>query len=387
MPSSSPDRSNQLHPLAGQTVVFTGKLSSLGRRDARALVAQLGGASGDEVNARTTMLVVGAEGFGPSDDQHESAEESREGTAGGGTPDAKKSAKLKKAEELQVRVIDEEEFCRLAGVTTPGTLKRQYHAMRDLVSRYPALREDHLRYLVKCGVLRPVLRTNADTFFAFADLAAIRQVNESLEQGLSFHRIAAALLAERQGQLTFDFRLDAAPAKIIALRRPSPAPPAAAIAGPSRDTALAEEYFTIGSALDDGDEAKLEEAAAAYRKALELDPYLVAGLINLANIHYSRDELVEAQALYERAIGLESDFFEAHFNLGNIYHDLGRFSEAQACYREALRQNPFYADAHFYLAVTFEKMGLSEEARPHWRAYQQLAPKGEWVELAREFSE
>ena len=141
------------------------------------------------------------------------------------------------------------------------------------------------------------------------------------------------------------------------------------------------------SALDDGDEAKLEEAAAAYRKALEHDPYLVAALINLANIHYSRDELVEAQALYERAIGLESDFFEAHFNLGNIYHDLDRFSEAQACYREALRLNPFYADAHFYLAVTFEKMGLSQDARPHWRSYQQLAPQGEWVELAREFSE
>jgi hypothetical protein len=49
--------------------------------------------------------------------------------------------------------------------------------------------------------------------------------------------------------------------------------------------------------------------------------------------------------------------------------------------------NPFYADTHFYLAVTFEKMGQSNEARPHWRAYQQLAPQGEWVELAREFSE
>jgi tetratricopeptide (TPR) repeat protein len=371
LPSSSPDLSNRLHPLAGQLVVFTGKLSSLGRRDARALVARLGGASGDEVNARTTMLVVGAEGFGQAEDE-------------------KKSNKLKKAEELQVRVLSEEEFCRLAGVTTPETLKRQYHAMRDLVSRYAALREDHLRYLVKCGVIRPVMRTNADTFFPFTDLAAIKQVNEGLEQGLSFHRIAHALMAERQGQLTFDFRLDAAPAKIITLRRRSPERPSASAAmraNSARDTALAEEYFKIGSALDDGDEGKLEEAAVAYRKALELDPYLVAGLINLANIHYSRDELAEAQALYERAIGLESDFFEAHFNLGNIYHDLGRFSEAQACYREALRQNPFYADAHFYLAVTFEKMGLSVEARPHWRAYQELAPKGEWVELAREFSE
>jgi hypothetical protein len=32
-------------------------------------------------------------------------------------------------------------------------------------------------------------------------------------------------------------------------------------------------------------------------------------------------------------------------------------------------------------------MGLSPEARPHWHAYQELAPHGEWVELAREFSE
>ena len=79
--------------------------------------------------------------------------------------------------------------------------------------------------------------------------------------------------------------------------------------------------------------------------------------------------------------------FEAHFNLGNIFHDLARYIEAQACYREALRLNPTYAEAHFYLAVTLEKNGRSQEARPHWRAYQQLAPNGEWVRLAKEFSD
>jgi tetratricopeptide (TPR) repeat protein len=371
--SRSPDRPQ---PLAGQLVVFTGKLSSLGRKDARALVSRLGGATADDVNAKTTMLVIGAEGFGADDRE--------------------KSNKLRRAEELnaqpelQVSILSEEDFCRLVGVATPDTLKRQYHAMRDLLARYRALREDHVRYLVKCGILRPVLRTNADTFFAFPDLAIIRQANEGLGQGLAFRSIVRALIASRQGQLEFDFRLDAAPAKIITLRKAAASRPPPATDTPPvamRDALLAEEYFRAASALDDGDERQLEEAAAAYRKALELDPYLVAALINLANIHYTRDELAEAQALYERAIGLQSDFFEAHFNLGNIYHDLARFPEAQSCYREALRLNPFYADAHFYLAVTFEKMGLSQEARPHWRAYQQLAPQGEWVELAKEFSE
>ena len=65
LPSPSPDLPNR-QPLAGQLVVFTGKLSSLGRKDARALVARLGGATADDVNAKTTMLVVGAEGFGPA---------------------------------------------------------------------------------------------------------------------------------------------------------------------------------------------------------------------------------------------------------------------------------------------------------------------------------
>ena len=417
MPSPVPDVQG-CPPFAGQLVVFTGKLSSLGRKDAHALVMRLGGTTADDVNAKTTMLVIGAEGFGPGVG---SQAETESPVASSGFPSAdlgtgsptiepsvvsgssrtvrQKSNKLIRAEELNaqqgfsqpIQILTEEEFCRLAGVTTPDTLKRQYHTLRDVLSRYRALREDHVRYLVKCGVLRPVLRTNADTFFAFPDLAIIKQANDGLAQGVAFRSVVRALIAVRQGQLEFDFRLDAAPAKIITLRPAQGAEPAAAatIDGPiaEHDAALAEEYFRAASALDDDDDSTQDEAASAYRKALELDPYLVPALINLANIHYRRDEIAEAQALYERAIGLESDFFEAHFNLGNIYHDLGRFSDAQSCYREALRLNPFYADAHFYLAVTFEKMGLSQEARPHWRSYQQLAPEGEWVALAKEFSE
>jgi tetratricopeptide (TPR) repeat protein len=365
---SSSDRSGAL-PLAGQLVVFIGKLSSLGRKDARALVVRLGGEHAEEVSAKTTLVVIGAEG-------------SRD-----------RSHKLKRAEELtaegqaRIRVLSEEEFCQLTGVPTPETLKHQYHAMRDLLARYRSVREDHLHYLTKYGIIKPVLRTSADTFFAFPDVAAIKQANDEISQGVSFRTVVRTLLASRQGQLAFDFHLDAAPAKIFALQRPQPPRPSIDPGAQARSVAAAEDYFRIASTLDDGDEGKQEPAAAAYRKALEIDPHLVAALINLANIHYTRDELAEAQALYERAIGLESDFFEAHFNLGNIYHDLGRYPEAQACYKEALRLNPFYADTHFYLAVTYEKLGLSQEAAPHWRAYQQHAPKGEWVELAKEFSE
>ncbi len=278
MSSAVPDGQRR-PPLAGQLVVFTGKLSSLGRKDAHALVVRLGGATADDVNAKTTMLVVGAEGFGPAPNVEDATGQSSVASSFSRTV-REKSHKLTRAEELNaqrsssqpIQILTEEEFCRLADVPSPDTLKRQYYSVRDVVARYRALREDRVRYLMKCGVLRPVVRTNADTFFAFPDLAVIKQANDGLAQGIAFRGVVRALIAARQGQLAFDFRLDAAPAKIITLRRPEGANPAAAppkIDGriAERDTALAEEYFRAASALDEGDDSTQDEAAAAYREA------------------------------------------------------------------------------------------------------------------------
>ena len=240
----------------------------------------------------------------------------------------------------------------------------------------------------KWGLIRPEQRAHGDTYYAFPDLAMIRQTEEALAEGVSFRAVFRNLIASRSGQLAFDFRIEAQPAKVLLLTRRDP-PPLAAFMDPAPVDAAssAEDLFHAASGLDNGDQANFEEALRAYRLALGVDPYLVPALINLANIHYARDEIAEAQALYERAIALEPDVFEAHFNLGNILHDLGRYSAAQASYRDALRLNPAYADAHFYLAVTLEKNGQSQEARLHWRAYQELAPNGEWVHLAKEFSD
>ena len=253
---------------------------------------------------------------------------------------------------------------------------------------------------------------NADTWFGFSDLTLLRTVHGRLQEGVPFRAVLRDLQSTRTGQLAFDFRLDAHQARILEL-------PSARRMAQSRDTdgqqaqkaqmdawlqehssgatresppgpramTKAEEHFLMGSLLDDGTPEHLDEAAKAYRMALDEDPDLVAALINLANIRYSKDELAEAQALYERAIGLDPTYFEAYFNLGNIHHDHGRYLDAEACYREAMGLNPSYADTHFYLAVTLEKMGRSADARTHWRAYRDLAPEGEWVELAREFSE
>jgi tetratricopeptide (TPR) repeat protein len=286
----------------------------------------------------------------------------------------------------------------MPSVPNDDARRRQLYGARDVRSLYPRVSENHLRYLEKWGLIRPAAQSSKERFYSFTDLATIRQLAAELERQVPLKTALRTLMAEHQGQLQLDFHASGtSPAKVVALQgRPARKPPERASAPiatgnafPFSDpqAALAAKYFIEGSRLDDGNDDTLEPAAAAYRKALVIDPDLVPAIVNLANIHYARDELIEAQALYERAIGLDPDCFEAHFNLGNIHHDLGRYEDALVCYRDAVALNGSYADAHFYLAVTLEKTGHSPEAKPHWRAYQELAPEGEWIELAREFSD
>ena len=345
------------HPFAGQQVTILGRLTVLSRRDMRAIVERLGGVLLRELSPRTTLVVAGDDADGlPS----------------------------------HVRVLTEGDLCREAGLPDLETLRSQYYSARDLRGMYPALRDDLLRYLEKWGLVRPVAGR-----YSFSDLHAIRSAASELERGASLRAVLRALSSEHGGQLAFDFqpaRADRAPARVVKL--PAAKPPDLRLFPSGRSQqiaeanhALAAKYFLEAAELDDGEDRDLEAAAAAYRRAVLFDPHLVPAVVNLANIHYERDELPEAEALYEKAIRVDADCFEAYFNLGNIHHDLGRFADAVSAYRDALAINPQYPEAHFYLAVTLEKLGRSSEARPHWREYRQLAPDGEFVELAREFSD
>jgi tetratricopeptide (TPR) repeat protein len=351
-------RSAANHPFAGEHVAVAGRLTLLTRRDVRALVERLGGVFTPDLTERTSVLVAGGALLSVPGSVH--------------------------------RVLSEDDLCRAAGWPDLDTLRTQYHAARDLRARYPALGDEHLRFLERSGLIRSLAGR-----YSFQDLHVIRQAVAELERGASLNGLLRTLEAERRGQLALDFqpaRADRAPAKVVAL--PTAAPPPASLFPPARipdaaaaNQALAAKYFLDGAELDDGEHRDLAAAAAAYRRAAMFDPQLVPAVVNLANIYYERDELPEAEALYEKAIRLDPECFEAYFNLGNIHHDLGRYQEALVAYRDALAINPAYPEAHFYLAVTLEKLGRSAEARPHWRQYRDLAPDGEFVALAKEFSE
>ena len=89
---------------------------------------------------------------------------------------------------------------------------------RDVLARYPGLRDDHLRYLEQWGLVRPTKRRGTLRAYSFSDLAVIRQTSAAIAEGRSFRAIVRQLDAERHGQLAFDFRLDAQPARVLTLR-------------------------------------------------------------------------------------------------------------------------------------------------------------------------
>ena len=270
----------------------------------------------------------------------------------------------------------------------------QTHALDEVLGMYPAVGEDHLRELQKQRLVSIATDADGRRMLSFAGVLVLRRLHGELVRGASFRAVVRSMRATNSGQLALEFRKDPSPATVVALTEPPVVVQARARLGdagvgshapPVVDETLAEEAFGLASTLDDGTPENQERAAAAYRRALEADPHLVPAIINLANIHYAKDELIEAQALYEHAISIDSDVFEGFFNLGNIHHDMSRFREAEGYYLRALAIIPGHPGVHLYLAVVLEKSERPDEARVHWQQYRNLSPNGEWADLAREF--
>jgi tetratricopeptide (TPR) repeat protein len=144
----------------------------------------------------------------------------------------------------------------------------------------------------------------------------------------------------------------------------------------------AEEWFQRGLNLEETG-APVEDAAAAYRKAIELNPHASGALVNLGTIAFRRKKLKDAASLYERAMAADPEYPLAHFNLGNLEEEQGDFEAARKHYLDAIRLNPRYADAYFNLALLCERNGDLLQAVGYWRSYLKLDSTSSWASTAR----
>jgi tetratricopeptide (TPR) repeat protein len=179
------------------------------------------------------------------------------------------------------------------------------------------------------------------------------------------------------GQLLFDFDSNE-----IEKLRSFPVKTEAASAESSGREQLAEHWFQRGLALEESG-APVEEAVAAYRRAIESNPNAPGALVNLGTIAFRMRKMKDAAAYYARAIEADPEYPLAHFNLGNLHDEMGLLIDARKHYLEAVRLNPRYADAYFNLALLCERNDELLQAIGYWNSYLKLDSTSSWASSAR----
>ena len=122
------------------------------------------------------------------------------------------------------------------------------------------------------------------------------------------------------------------------------------------------------------DQEKLQEAAACYRRAIEIKPDYAGAHYNLGNVFRDQGKLDQAVAAYRRAIELKPDYAQAHNNLGAAFTDQGKLDDAVACYRRVLELTPGAATAHYNLGAALRDQGKFDEAVACYRRALKLWP-------------
>ncbi len=277
------------------------------------------------------------------------------------------------------------------------------------VGKLLGIPEGRLRYWARSGLVEPTGRRGQTRYYTFQDLVGLRVAKGLLEAGVSARRVRRAVEALRRqlprhsrplvelrvysdgdavvvrdgdrpfdaesGQLLLDFSVRELEQHVVELSAPRHA------AGETARRS-AFDWYREGCRLEREPEA-LEEAEAAYLRAVELDPRLSCAYTNLGNLRYRSGAVEDARVLYEKALELEPDQPEAYYNLGYLAYEEGDVAEATRLFRRAVELEPGFADAHFNLAMAQAETGDSATARVHFLRYLELEPEGPWADVAR----
>jgi protein O-GlcNAc transferase len=120
---------------------------------------------------------------------------------------------------------------------------------------------------------------------------------------------------------------------------------------------------------------RLDEAIAAYRTALAIQPGVTQIHVMLAGAQLSAGRTDEAIANLREALRLSPEDNQARARLGHALHEQGQLSEAEACFRRVLRADPGSAEAHFNLAGVLQSQGKHDDAVASYRAALAIDPQ------------
>jgi tetratricopeptide (TPR) repeat protein len=328
------------------TVAFTGRLATMKRTDAFALVRRHGGMPREGVTRKTAVLIVGELGWPLLDD---------------GRP----SNSLAQAKAYGIPIASEKQFLEWLGKNLPDEQAKTYTA--DQLAALSRLPREVVDQLAMFGLIEA-----RGGLFGFRDLAAARQLAGLLGAGTtlstvtkSLHEIRKWLPDARLSNLKlFPESSDRILVEQVKGRTDKTGQFVLDVDKPADD---ADAVFAAAQAAEEtGDAAGAERL---YRRVMAIDPADAAPPFNLGNVLRAGGRTLEAEAAYRAAVKANPDYALAWYNLADVLDDQRRTSDAVDCLERALEADPNHADAMFNIGLFLQRLERHAEAATWWRRY------------------
>ncbi|CBN55133.1 MULTISPECIES: tetratricopeptide repeat protein [Kamptonema] len=138
--------------------------------------------------------------------------------------------------------------------------------------------------------------------------------------------------------------------------------------------------FDKGKQLQE--EGKLEDAIAAYCRAIELNPDISWYHHHLGEALSKLGRCDEASIAFRHAIELKPDFAWSYHHLGDALAQQQEWEESIAAFRKAIELNPEHFGSYVGLGNSLAKLGQLDEAIAAYRRASELNPDAEWIHYA-----
>ena len=130
---------------------------------------------------------------------------------------------------------------------------------------------------------------------------------------------------------------------------------------------------------------KYDLAIQNYEKALESDPQNAGFYQNLGGIYTQKGDTAKAEEMYQKSASFATSPKAAatnHYNAAVVNINSGNSKGARAALEKAVEADPTHEEAHYQLGIILLGMNLIDDAIKHLREYGNLAPQGPNAEVA-----
>jgi tetratricopeptide (TPR) repeat protein len=155
-------------------------------------------------------------------------------------------------------------------------------------------------------------------------------------------------------------------------------PPPAPVASPGALKAEADSLLN---------EKKFAEAAAAYRKAIDVDKGNLDLYNSLGNVYFTLKQYNDAAKAFKDATDRDSGYALGWYNLAHALRKADRKGEAVEAYRRYMKLKPEDPDPYYGLGQTLKALGDVPAAIVAFRRYVEMEKRPDeqrWVEKAKQ---